>query len=43
VDVDPWVVPALIALVVWSVQRVVTKAALSTLSTPQFYLLAASG
>lgn len=39
---DPWVVPALIALVVWSVQRVVTKAALSTLSTPQFYLLSAS-
>ncbi|HEX9123925.1 MAG TPA: EamA family transporter [Actinomycetota bacterium] len=41
-DVDPWVVPALVALVVWSVQRVFTKAALSTLSTPQFYLLSAS-
>jgi drug/metabolite transporter (DMT)-like permease len=40
--VDPWVVPALIALVIWSVQRVLTKAALSTLSTPQFYLLSAS-
>lgn len=39
---DPWVAPALIALVVWSVQRVLTKAALATLSTPQFYLLSAS-
>jgi O-acetylserine/cysteine efflux transporter len=39
---DPWVLPALAALVVWSIQRVLTKAALSTLTTPQFYLLTAS-
>jgi drug/metabolite transporter (DMT)-like permease len=38
---DPWVAPALIALVIWSVQRVVTKAALSTLTTAQFTVLAA--
>jgi drug/metabolite transporter (DMT)-like permease len=42
VDMDPWVAPALLALVIWSVQRVLTKAALSTVSTPQFYLLTAS-
>ena len=36
-----WLVLALIALIVWSVQRVVSKLALATLSTPQFYLLTA--
>jgi drug/metabolite transporter (DMT)-like permease len=40
--VDPWIVPALVALVVWSIQRVLTKAALATLATPQFYVLTAS-
>lgn len=39
---DPWILPALVALVVWSIQRVLTKVALSTLTTPQFYLLTAS-
>jgi drug/metabolite transporter (DMT)-like permease len=39
---EPWVAPALVALVIWSVQRVLTKAALSTLSTSQFYLLSAT-
>lgn len=39
---EPWVAPALIALVIWSVQRVVTKAALSALSTSQFYVLSAT-
>jgi len=41
VGVPAWSLLALLALVVWSVQRVATKAALSTLSTPQFYLLSA--
>lgn len=39
---EPWVAPALVALVIWSVQRVLTKAALSTLSTSQFYMLSAT-
>lgn len=37
----PWLLPALVALVVWSIQRVISKAALAKLSTPQFYLLTA--
>lgn len=36
-----WVILSLGALVVWSIQRVVSKMALATLSTPQFYLLSA--
>ena len=36
-----WLPLALAALVVWSVQRAVSKAVLATLSTPQFYLLSA--
>jgi len=36
-----WTLAALFALVVWSIQRVVSKAALAKLSTPQFYLLSA--
>lgn len=36
-----WVLFSLVALVVWSVQRAVSKIALATLSTPQFYLLSA--
>ena len=39
---QPWLLPSLAALVIWSVQRVVSKAALQTLSTPQFYLLSAA-
>ena len=37
----PWLLPALIALVMWSVQRVTSKVALAKLSTPQSYLLTA--
>lgn len=40
--VQPWILLSLLALVVWSVQRVVSKVALSNLSTPQFYLLSAA-
>jgi uncharacterized membrane protein len=40
--VEPWLAPTLFALVVWSAQRVLTKAVLQRLSTPQFYLLSAS-
>lgn len=36
-----WLVPALLALAVWSVQRAISKAALATLSTPQLYTLTA--
>ena len=36
-----WLLLALAALVVWSVQRAIAKAALGPLSTPQFYLLTA--
>jgi len=36
-----WLPLALVALVAWSVQRAVSKAALAELSTPQFYLLSA--
>ena len=36
-----WLILALAALVVWSVQRAVSKMALVELSTPQFYLLSA--
>jgi uncharacterized membrane protein len=36
-----WLPLALVALVAWSVQRTVSKAALAELSTPQFYLLSA--
>jgi O-acetylserine/cysteine efflux transporter len=36
-----WLPFALAALIVWSVQRAVSKAVLATLSTPQFYLLSA--
>jgi drug/metabolite transporter (DMT)-like permease len=39
--VEPWLIPALLALVAWSLQRVVAKVALATLSTPQFYFLSA--
>lgn len=38
---QPWLLPALFALVIWSIQRVVSKKALLELSTPQFYLLSA--
>lgn len=38
---EPWLIPALLALVAWSLQRVVAKVALATLSTPQFYFLSA--
>lgn len=37
--VSPWLPPALFALVVWAVQRVVSKVALGTLTTRKFYLL----
>jgi hypothetical protein len=40
--VEPWLAPTLFALVVWSAQRVLTKAVLQRLSTPQFYLLSAN-
>jgi len=40
--VEPWVLLSLFALVVWSVQRVISKIALSNLTTPQFYLLSAA-
>lgn len=36
-----WLVLALLALAVWSVQRAISKAALATLSTPQLYTLTA--
>lgn len=36
-----WLVLALIALAVWSVQRAISKAALATMSTPQLYTLTA--
>ena len=36
-----WAVASLFALAVWAVQRVVAKAVLATLSTPQFYVLSA--
>lgn len=36
-----WLALALVALVVWSVQRAISKAALATLSTPQLYTLTA--
>lgn len=36
-----WLVLALLALAVWSVQRAISKAALATLSTPQLYMLTA--
>lgn len=36
-----WVLLSLAALIVWSVQRVVSKMALGTVSTPQFYSLSA--
>jgi drug/metabolite transporter (DMT)-like permease len=39
--VPTWLILALAALVVWSVQRAVSKMALIELSTPQFYLLSA--
>jgi drug/metabolite transporter (DMT)-like permease len=39
--VPSWLILALAALVVWSVQRAVSKMALVELSTPQFYLLSA--
>lgn len=36
-----WVLLAIFALVAWSVQRLLSKAALQTLTTPKFYLLSA--
>lgn len=36
-----WLVLALLALAVWSVQRAISKAALATLSSPQLYTLTA--
>jgi drug/metabolite transporter (DMT)-like permease len=39
--VPSWLILALAALVVWSVQRAVSKMALVELSTPQFYVLSA--
>jgi drug/metabolite transporter (DMT)-like permease len=36
-----WTYAALFAMVVWSVQRAMSKAALATLTTPQFYFLSA--
>ncbi|MGH7425976.1 MAG: EamA family transporter [Candidatus Methylomirabilales bacterium] len=39
---SPWLPPALFALVIWAVQRVVSKAALSRLTTRKFYLLNAA-
>lgn len=36
-----WLALALVALVVWSVQRAISKAVLATLSTPQLYTLTA--
>ncbi|MBI3649057.1 MAG: DMT family transporter [Actinobacteria bacterium] len=38
---QPWTFAALFALVVWSIQRAVSKAVLATLTTPQYYLLSA--
>lgn len=36
-----WLIPALFALVAWSVQRLLSKVALTTLGTRKFYLLSA--
>lgn len=36
-----WTYAALFAIVVWSVQRAMSKAVLATLTTPQFYFLSA--
>jgi O-acetylserine/cysteine efflux transporter len=36
-----WLALAIAALLVWSVQRAISKAVLATLTTPQFYLLSA--
>lgn len=38
---QPWIPPAIFALVVWAVQRAVSKAALAHLATPQFYVVSA--
>lgn len=40
-QVPTWLPLALAALVVWSVQRAVSKAVLARLTTPQYYLLSA--
>lgn len=37
-----WLLPALFALVVWAIQRVVSKVALAKLTTSKFYLLNAA-
>ena len=39
--VAPWVLAALFALVAWSIQRLLSKVALTTLGTRKFYLLSA--
>jgi len=40
--IEPWLPPALFALVAWSVQRLLGKVALTTLGTRKFYLLSAT-
>ncbi len=40
-DVQPWLPAALVAVVVWAVQRLLSKVALSGLGTRKFYLLSA--
>ena len=39
---EPWTLPALLALAAWSVQRVVAKRVLEELATAQYYLLSAA-
>ena len=39
--IAPWLQAALFALVAWSVQRLLSKVALTTLGTRKFYLLSA--
>lgn len=39
---EPWTLPALFALVAWSVQRVVAKRVLDELATAQYYFLSAA-
>ncbi|HXF73428.1 MAG TPA: EamA family transporter [Actinomycetota bacterium] len=39
---EPWTLPALFALVIWSVQRVVAKRVLEELATAQYYFLSAA-
>jgi len=40
--VQTWLLPALFALIAWTVQRMLGKVALTTLGTNKFYLLTAA-